>query len=135
VDAGEEEAVPRGQAATTVEAELAQWKDTALRARADLDNFRKRMAQESADAGGLVDAVVAHARDHDDEGLLGQIVDAVRLHPLLQYEGDGTLMAAYERRFGLPVAAGNASGEIGVDGRRRFGHRIQTVGHAEASQA
>jgi molecular chaperone GrpE len=50
VDVGEEETVPRGQAATTVEAELAQWKDTALRARADLDNFRKRMAQESADA-------------------------------------------------------------------------------------
>jgi len=35
---------------TTLQTELAQWKDTALRARADLDNFRKRMSQESADA-------------------------------------------------------------------------------------
>jgi molecular chaperone GrpE len=33
-----------------LQAELTQWKDTALRARADLDNFRKRMSQESADA-------------------------------------------------------------------------------------
>jgi molecular chaperone GrpE len=39
-----------GQPAGTLQAELAQWKDTALRARADLDNFRKRMAQESTDA-------------------------------------------------------------------------------------
>jgi len=30
-------------------AELAQWKESALRARADLDNFRKRMTQEAAE--------------------------------------------------------------------------------------
>jgi len=40
----------------TLQAELAQWKDTALRARADLDNFRKRMAQESADARRFANA-------------------------------------------------------------------------------
>jgi len=36
--------------AASAHAELVQWKDTALRARADLDNFRKRMTQEAADA-------------------------------------------------------------------------------------
>lgn len=39
-----------------LQAELTQWKDTALRARADLDNFRKRMAQESADARRFANA-------------------------------------------------------------------------------
>lgn len=36
--------------AGALQAEVAQWKDATLRARADLDNFRKRMAQEAADA-------------------------------------------------------------------------------------
>ena len=39
-----------------LQAELAQWKDTALRARADLDNFRKRMTQEAADARRFANA-------------------------------------------------------------------------------
>ena len=39
-----------------LQAELVQWRDTALRARADLDNFRKRMAQEAADARRFANA-------------------------------------------------------------------------------
>lgn len=38
--------------------ELAQWKDMAMRARADLDNFRKRMAQESTDARRYANAAL-----------------------------------------------------------------------------
>ncbi len=34
----------------TLCSELTRWKDTALRARADLDNFRKRMAQEATES-------------------------------------------------------------------------------------
>jgi molecular chaperone GrpE len=33
-----------------LEAEVDRWKDTALRARADLDNYRKRISQEVADS-------------------------------------------------------------------------------------
>ena len=44
------DATPAEDPLTAVQAELAQWKDMALRARADLDNFRKRMAQEKTDA-------------------------------------------------------------------------------------
>lgn len=40
----------------SLQAELALWKDTALRARADLDNFRKRMTQEAADTRRFANA-------------------------------------------------------------------------------
>jgi len=40
----------------SLQAELAQWKDAALRARADLDNFRKRMTQEAADTRRFANA-------------------------------------------------------------------------------
>ncbi|MFN0127828.1 MAG: nucleotide exchange factor GrpE [Verrucomicrobiales bacterium] len=39
-----------------LQAELTLWKDTALRARADLDNFRKRMTQEAADTRRFANA-------------------------------------------------------------------------------
>ena len=42
----------------SVASELAQWKDMAMRARADLDNFRKRMAQESTDARRYANAAL-----------------------------------------------------------------------------
>lgn len=35
---------------TALESQVSEWKDQALRARADLDNFRKRMTAEKADA-------------------------------------------------------------------------------------
>lgn len=46
----EDPARPSDDLVAALQSELVQWKDTALRARADLDNFRKRMTQESADA-------------------------------------------------------------------------------------
>ncbi len=46
-----------GATASTA-SELAQWKDMAMRARADLDNFRKRMAQESTDARRYANAAL-----------------------------------------------------------------------------
>lgn len=39
-----------------LKAELTQWKDTALRARADLDNFRKRMIQEASETRRFANA-------------------------------------------------------------------------------
>lgn len=42
--------------AAALKAELAQWKDMAMRARAELDNFRKRMTQEAADARRFANA-------------------------------------------------------------------------------
>ncbi len=39
-------------------AEAAQWKELALRARADLDNFRKRMTQETADIRKFANATL-----------------------------------------------------------------------------
>lgn len=39
-----------------LEAEVAKWKDLALRSQAELDNFRKRMAREKADAIRLANA-------------------------------------------------------------------------------
>lgn len=42
--------------ASGVQDDAAQWKDIALRARADLDNFRKRMSQEMADARKFANA-------------------------------------------------------------------------------
>lgn len=59
--ARETEAAPVDQeteagASASYEDEVRQWKDTALRARADLDNFRKRMAQETADARRFANA-------------------------------------------------------------------------------
>jgi molecular chaperone GrpE len=54
---GASEFAPTGDdSVAALKAELAQWKDTALRARADLDNFRKRMAQEAADARRFANA-------------------------------------------------------------------------------
>jgi molecular chaperone GrpE len=47
-----------GDALARAEAEAAQWKETALRARADLENFRKRMAQESAEARKFANAAL-----------------------------------------------------------------------------
>lgn len=39
-----------------LQSELTQWKDTALRARADLDNFRKRMTQEATETRRFANA-------------------------------------------------------------------------------
>ena len=52
------EETPNGvaDASAALQADLAQWKNMALRARADLDNFRKRMAQEMAEARRFANA-------------------------------------------------------------------------------
>ena len=42
----------------TLKSEVDQWKDSALRARADLDNFRKRMSQEMTDARKFANAAL-----------------------------------------------------------------------------
>ena len=58
---GDDESTPEEvtlDPASNLQAEAAQWKDTALRARADLDNFRKRMSQEMADARKWANAAV-----------------------------------------------------------------------------
>lgn len=45
-----------GDPVAALQAELQQWRDTALRARADLDNFRKRVIQETAEARKFANA-------------------------------------------------------------------------------
>lgn len=43
-------ALPESDAFAELQAEVLQWRDVALRAKADLENFRKRIAREKADA-------------------------------------------------------------------------------------
>jgi molecular chaperone GrpE len=48
--APEENAAAEADPVATLEAEVARWKDLALRTRADLDNYRKRMAAEKSES-------------------------------------------------------------------------------------
>ena len=48
-NATEEESAPELEAPKTPEEEILMWKETALRCKADLDNYRKRMTRERAD--------------------------------------------------------------------------------------
>lgn len=50
VESGEPAGEVAPDPAVAMAAELAKWKDLALRSQAELDNFRKRMAREKADA-------------------------------------------------------------------------------------
>ena len=49
VTPGEEQAMEEKEEELTPEAEVAKWREAAVRAAADLDNYRKRMARERAD--------------------------------------------------------------------------------------
>lgn len=87
---------PAEQALERLERELGEWKDRAMRAAADHDNFRKRAAREREEAWSRAQSDVA-ARILDVVDDLARVahLDPEKTSPLALHEG----MALVERKF------------------------------------